>query len=273
MNAMWSATQTLLTADAGGHGDTAGRAGPVALLGGHEHRHATEAIDRALLDQLGVAGPRVTVLPVASLPRQVGMVAALARNHWTGLGATVRIALPAASRAQQALEAVADADVIVLPGGVPNRLVAALGASPVWDLALRRWRDGAALSGSSAGAMSLFAWRLRLYPPHPLDLVPGLGPFDGWVAAPHFSRFRAQLWATPLARRFGGLGVLGLDEGTAIVGRNGRFTVVGDGALTLIEHGGMTVHHAGAQLDLDLHARGPVSAPAVATPPAPALAA
>jgi cyanophycinase-like exopeptidase len=254
--------------------------GPVALLGGHEHRDGTEVIERTLLDQLGVAAPRVTVLPAAAPARQAGMVAALARTYWSRLGATVRIAMPDARQGEgerqraggrgshEALDAVASADVIVLPGGVPNRLVNALGASPVWDLVVRRWRAGAALAGSSAGAMSLFAWRLRLYPPNPFALIPGLGLFDGWVAAPHFGRFRAERWATRVTRWFGGLGVLGLDEGTAIVGRDGRFTVVGSGALTVIAGDEMRVHRANAQVALDLHgpASGHAAAPAPSTP-------
>lgn len=225
-------------------------AGPVALLGGHEHRQGNEAIEHTLLDQAGVAAPRVAVLPVASARRQAGMVAALARNYWTNLGASVRIAMPDRGGSRQALQAVADADVIVLTGGVPNRLVAALGASPVWDLILQRWRDGAAISGSSAAAMSLFTWRLRLYPPNMLDLIPGLGPLRGWIAAPHFNRFRAHRWAEWLSHRFGDLGLLGLDEGTAIIGRQGRFTVAGKGAVTLIRDGHTGVHRAGARLRL-----------------------
>ncbi|HEX6255824.1 MAG TPA: Type 1 glutamine amidotransferase-like domain-containing protein [Euzebyales bacterium] len=249
------------------------RPGPIALLGGHEHRRGMEAIERLLLEQVGVAAPTVAIVPVAASVRQVGMVAALARTYWTSLGAAVRVALPDAHGSHQALDAVAWADVIVLPGGVPNRLVATLGASPVWDLILDRWRSGAALSGSSAGAMSLFAWRLRLYPPHPLDLIPGLGPFDGWVAAPHFSRFRAERWAAPLAHRFGHLGVLGLDEGTAVVGRGRRFRVVGRGALTLIEGGTVTVHRASATVALNLNTPDVIGQPPVLVPPAPALAA
>lgn len=235
-----------------GGGTVMSTKGPVALLGGGEHRRGTEQIERTLLELTGVAAPRVTVLPVASAARQVGMVASLARNYWMGLGASVRIALPDAGGVRQALEAVDDADVVVLTGGVPNRLVAALGASPVWDRILQRWQEGTALVGSSAGAMSLFAWRLRLYPPHPFELVPGLGPFDGWIAAPHFGRFHAQRWAAPVSHRFAGLGVLGIDEGTALVGRGDRFTVVGGGRLTLVEDGRVTVHEPGADVRLDL---------------------
>jgi cyanophycinase len=234
--------------------------GPVALLGGHEHRRGTEEIERTLLEQLGLAAPRVAVLPVASASRQVGMVAALARTYWTALGTSVRIAMPDGNGSRHALDVVADADVIVLTGGVPNRLVSALGASPVWELIIERWRHGAAISGSSAGAMSLFAWRLRLYPPNPLDLVPGLGPFDGWVAAPHFGRFHAERWAAPVTRRFGDLGVLGIDEATALVGRRGRFAVVGQGAVTVVTGGRLAVHPAGTALDLDIHE--PASTPA-----------
>lgn len=241
--------------------------GPIALLGGLEHREGTEPIERTLLDLTGVAAPRVAVLPVASSGRQVGMVAALARTYWSGLGADVRVALPDGNGSGPALDAVAGADVVVLTGGVPNRLVAALGASPVWEAALQRWHDGAALVGSSAGAMSLFRWRLRLYPPHPLALVPGLGPLDGWVVAPHFSRFRAERYAAAVARRFGGLGVLGIDERTGLVGRGDRFTVVGDGTVTLVNGGLVTAHTAGTALRLRLQT------PATPTPATPAPAA
>lgn len=233
--------------------------GPLALLGGDEHRPGSEVITRALLDRLGRPAPRVTVVPVASAPRQVGMVAALARNHWTALGTTVGIALPGGG--ERACDAVAGADVIVLPGGVPDRVVGALGASPLWDLALARWRAGAALVGSSAGAMGLFAWRLRLYPPRPLALVPGLGPLGGWVAAPHFDRFRARHWGAAAAPRLHGLGVLGLDEGTAVVGRGRHFTVAGHGAVTTITGGAVRVHHAGAQIVLEVGPAGPPRLP------------
>jgi cyanophycinase len=239
--------------------------GPVALLGGREHREGTEAIERALLDHLGVDTPQVVVLPVASAPRQVGMVAALARSYWARLGASVRIAMPDGNGSHQALDALAGADAVVLTGGVPNRLVAALGASPVWDAIRQRWFEGAGLAGSSAGAMSLFRWRLRLYPPHPLDLVPGLGLFDGWIAAPHFGRFQAQRWAAPISRRFGALGVLGIDEGTGLVGGGDRFTVVGNGTITVVAGGRTIVHRPGTELRLALD-RSEATAPAAVRP-------
>ena len=226
--------------------------GLIALLGGFEHRRGTEMIESTVLDILGSAAPRVVVVPAASARRQVGQTAALARNYWTQLGASVRVAMPDANGSNHAIDAVSEADVVVLTGGVPNRLVSALGASALWELIVQRWRSGTALVGSSAGAMSLFAWRLRLYPPHPFDLLPGLGPLDGYVAAPHFSRFHADRWSSPVSRRFGDLGVLGIDEGTAVIGREDRFTIVGNGAVTVVEHGEMHSHRAGATLHLDL---------------------
>lgn len=232
-----------------------GTAGPLALLGGGEHRPGCEPIDRQLLDATGVAAPRVVIVPSASLPGTVAATASLARTYWHGLGATPRVVVPGRLPAHAALEAVAEADLVVLPGGVPERLFAALGASPLGEAVLDRWRAGAALSGSSAGAMVLFAWRLRIASSRPLALTPGLGALHGYVAAPHFDRF-VRRWepARRLAERhrrgLRGLGVLGLDEATALVGADGRFVVVGRGAVTVGDAAGWRVHHAGATLDL-----------------------
>jgi cyanophycinase-like exopeptidase len=46
--------------------------------------------------------------------------------------------------------------------------------------------------------------------------------------------------------------VLGLDESTGVVGRNGQFTVVGGGALTVIADGELRVHPANTQVTLDI---------------------
>lgn len=231
------------------------RPGPIALIGGLEHRRGCETIDGRLLADLDVAAPRAVVVPVASTRRQLPLTAALARTYWARLGARVSMAIPDGNGCRSALDAVAAADVIVLPGGHPNRFVASLAASPVWDAIIDRWREGAAIAGSSAGAMCLFAWRLRLYPPDPLNLIPGLGPFHRFVVAPHFDRFRAQRWALRLTDRFDPLGLIGLDESTAMVGRDGRFTVAGPGEVTVIEDGRLTVHPSGSTFELDLDDR------------------
>lgn len=143
--------------------------GRIALVGGGEHRAGCEPIDRWLMERSGRGRVRVTVIPAASTAATLAPTAALARNYWSALGAQVSVVVPDAAGT-----ALADPDVVVLTGGVLGRLVRALGASPLWARVLDLWRAGTALSGSSAGAMALGAWRLALRAPNPLRLVPGL---------------------------------------------------------------------------------------------------
>lgn len=233
--------------------------GPIALLGGGEHRHGCESIDRWLLERTGRPDPSVVILPAASTPATLPHTSALARTWWSALGARVSVLHPGDLGAPATRETLARADCIVLTGGVPRRLVAALGAGPAWDLVLARWRMGAALVGSSAGAMALFTWRLGLTAPRPLRPVPGLGPLAGHVAVPHFDRLigrpRLGWWATRVQRRFDGLGVLGIDERTAVIVDGGAAHVRGQGSGAVIAGARSVTARAGELLPV-----GPCSA-------------
>ena len=144
--------------------------GPIGLLGGLEHYEPTMPLDRRILDEVGVFAPEVVVLPLASFRRQAAAAGALAHEQWTRLGARARVILPVSGHDPAAVEAVAGADVIVLPGGVPNRLMRALEGTPILDEIVARWVSGAGVTGSSAGAIDLFERRLNLYPPNPFRL-------------------------------------------------------------------------------------------------------
>ena len=231
--------------------------GPIALLGGGEHRNAIADVDRWLLDHVGHDRARVTVVPAASGKKMIGPTAALARNHWTGLGARVSFAVPARQSEAELCDAVDGADIIVLTGGVPDRVIANLGASMFWDRILDRWRAGAALSGSSAGSMALFEWRLRLTPPHPFALVPGLGPLAGYASVPHFDRYVGRRpgrrrMVERLVANYDGVGLVGTDEATGIVGWDGMYTVLGAGGVTILDGNGWQEYSTGQIVPLHL---------------------
>jgi cyanophycinase len=228
--------------------------GPICLLGGGEHREQCEAIDRWLMDRVGRRGARVAIIPAASTAATLPATAALARNYWMSLGAEVTVAVPHAPVSSQ-MAALAEPDIVVLTGGVPGRLVRALGASPVWERVLDLWRAGTALSGSSAGAIALFAWRLALRAPHPLRVVPSLGPLQGLVCVPHFDRFVRPVpvlhpWVRRTAGGLRGLGVLGIDEATALIVDGEHCEVRGRGSVTVVDGGDWRTSAAGAAVDL-----------------------
>jgi cyanophycinase len=244
--------------------------GPLALLGGAEHRDGCAAIDRWLMERVGHGQVRVTVIPAASTPGALPATAALARNYWTSLGAEVTVAVPAQGLTSRMASALADPDILVLTGGVPGRLVRTLAASPVWERVLEVWRDGTTLSGSSAGAIAMFAWRLALRAPHPLRLVPALGPLRDYVCVPHFDRFVRPLpllhpWVRRTERGFGGMGLLGVDESTALIIDGTQCHVRGRGSVTVIDDQGWRTHATGRTVDL--------ARPLVVQPPRMAIAA
>lgn len=229
--------------------------GALALVGGGEHRPPCRTTDRWLLETTGASVPRVVVVPAASPRVTQPSTAALARTWWHGLGAATTVAVPGRQPTAQIVDAIAAADLVVLPGGVPERLLATVGASPVGEAILERWRAGASLSGSSAGAMVLFAWRLRIASTRPLGLTPGLGALDGYVAVPHFDRFigtrpSGRRFAERHRRRLRGLGVLGIDESTALVCHEGSSRVLGAGAVTVGDDRGWSISRTGATVDL-----------------------
>jgi cyanophycinase-like exopeptidase len=160
--------------------------------------------------------------------------------------------IPAWGSDPAALELVQGADVIVLPGGVPNRLMAALAGSEILEAIIARWEAGAGVTGSSAGAISVFERRLNLYLPDPFRLISGLGLLQGYVVGPHFDRLRVRSWFGPFLKRMDGLGVLGLDESTGLVGRDGAMQVLGAGNVTLATSARIEVWPAGVKLDMSL---------------------
>lgn len=101
----------------------------------------------------------------------------------------------------------------------------------VWFAIEARWRDGAALAGSSAGAMALGQWSLlrERWPNHvrrraasALDLVPGI------AAVPHRDTSGAG-WRAELPA---GARLLGLDERTAALWHGRAWRASGPGAVT-----------------------------------------
>ena len=63
---------------------------------------------------------------------------------------------------------------------------------------------------------------------------------------------RVARWYRPFLKQMGGLGVIGLDESTGLVGRVGSMQVLGAGSVTIATTHGADVYRAGCIVDLDL---------------------
>ena len=225
----------------------------VCLQGGAELRPGCEAMDAAMLwahgpglGQEGLAR-RVLVAPFAGRPGRERQVAGEnARAWYERFGARrVEVALDEGEAFGTALAglrgpAAAGAagpdggDLLVLPGGSPSRLLAALAPHrDALDAALDR---GAAVSGASAGAMVLCRWTV-LPEGGRFQVVPGLGLVPVDLVLVHFSG--GIDWLDAARRALGPdlLGpdavVLGLPEKSgAVVAPDGSLTAAGVAELT-----------------------------------------
>ena len=216
-------------------------AGSVALVGAGEFLPVMAAVDAELLASTGRRRPRVVVLPTASWPDGEEVFlrwAALGVEHFESLGAEVEVVLvrtrPDADDAAHA-QAVGEADLIYLSGGKPDHLLRTLAGSAVWAAALAANARGSVIAGCSAGAMVLCSQQARFRtPPHvPLGFEPGLGLVQGVAVLPHYDRFPEALAAVRVAQAPRGTVILGIDEDTAAIGREGSWLVRGAGRVTV----------------------------------------
>ncbi|HEY6058450.1 MAG TPA: Type 1 glutamine amidotransferase-like domain-containing protein [Candidatus Limnocylindrales bacterium] len=216
--------------------------GPVALIGAGEFLPAMAEFDLGLLAAAAPVRPRVVILPTASYPDGEATFqrwAAMGSEHFDGLGAEVepvlvRVRADAFDAANA--QAVGEADLIYLSGGEPGYLLDVLVGSPVWEAACAAHARGAILAGCSAGAMVLCArqglMRRRLAP-WPLHWQAGLGVVPGVAVFPHYDRLPEAFAALMAFQAPRDVAVVGIDEGTAVVGRDGSWQVHGRSRVTV----------------------------------------
>jgi cyanophycinase len=216
--------------------------GPIALVGSGEFLPSMSEIDATLLAATGRRRPRVVILPTASWPDGEEVFrrgASMGAEHFSALGAEVEPVLlrdrfDAEDEAH--VQAIGEADLIYLSGGKPGHLTGTLVGSPVGEALLAANRRGATLAGCSAGAMTLADrhWdfrRRRLF--WPVRWRDGLGLVPGATVIPHYDAFPEPMAAMLVLQAPRGIATLGIDEETALVGRDGSWQVEGPGRVTV----------------------------------------
>jgi cyanophycinase len=184
-----------------------------------------EASGREMAEELAALGPRATVLIVTR----------------AGALDTARAA------------AVDSATGIWFTGGDQSRLTAILGDTPLLAAMLRRYRAGAVIGGTSAGAAIMSdsmltgnQWRPDSlgyygdeYPAiarRTVEVVPGFGFLPGTIVDQHFlRRERHNRLLSAVLERPALIG-LGIDEGTAVeVDPDGTWRVLGRSSVMIID--------------------------------------
>jgi cyanophycinase len=217
--------------------------GIIALVGSGEFTHAMDEVDRDLLVAIGRNRPRVAIVPAASWPDGEAVFLRWARmgeDHFAALGATpvpVLIRDRASADDPQAVAELDRADLIYMSGGKPGYLLAMLRDSAAGKALRDAHARGAVIAGCSAGAMVLGGHQIRtggrgfLRPP--IGWEDGLGLVPGIVIVPHYDAMPETLVAPLALAAPDGALVVGIDENTALVGREGEWRVQGRGRVTI----------------------------------------
>jgi cyanophycinase len=216
--------------------------GPIALVGAGEFLPVMAEFDAELLASTGRARPRVAILPTASYPDGEEVFqrwAAMGVAHFSGLGAEVEpVIVPDRMAAQDpaAAQALGEADLIYLSGGKPAYLLDVLRGTVTGDALQAAHARGAILAGCSAGAMALaghaFDFRAKLMP-WPLRWAEGLGFAPGMSVVPHYDAWPEPFSALIALQAPRGSVVLGIDEETGVIGRDGAWQVHGASRVTV----------------------------------------
>jgi cyanophycinase-like exopeptidase len=209
--------------------------GPLALVGGDELKPGNEPQDEILVR--AAAGAPAYVLATAA-GRQRPEIAVANAVRWFGaLGLHVE-ELPALRKR----DATSRANV--------ERVVA--GRFFYLDAIVTAWRGGAALAGSSAGAMAFGEWTLtreRMPGDERRRYAPALALVPRVAVIPHFDGFGRQWVDSALAgAERNEVILLGIDERTAAVHHDGMWWAVGEGAVTVITQSGRTRFDGGSPI-------------------------
>jgi cyanophycinase len=229
-------------------------AGPLALVGGDELHPGNEPQDELLAAAAG-DGPAYVVATAAARHRPE-LAVEHARAWFARFGLDV-VELPARNRTQarssRSAELAARGRFFYLVGGDPGIVPKVLQDSPAWDSVVAAWRAGAALAGSSAGAMAIGQWTLirgRFPGDRRRDYRYALGLVPRVAVLPHFATFGREWVGSALeGRPSDDVVLLGIDERAAAVWSNGRWIATGAGGVTVITTGGEQRFSPGDAID------------------------
>jgi cyanophycinase len=268
--------------------------GTVIIIGGAEDK----VRDRVILNRFAtLAGGRDATVAVVSTASSLGPEAGERyRQVFSELGIAKVRPLHAMTRPQAndeaAAMAVRDATGIFLTGGNQLRLSSTIGGTRLADAILERFRHGAVVAGTSAGASAMSSHMIAFgasgaTPKHRMaQIAAGLGVLPGVIVDQHFQqRNRLGRLLSLIAQNPSLLG-LGVDEDTAgVVGPDHVMEVIGRGSITVVDgagsetdawevHGhrplmisGVVLHSLPAGYRFDLRRRHRIATPALTALP------
>lgn len=222
--------------------------GALVIVGGAEDKTGACRILRRFVELGGGSHARVLVITVATeLPIEVGSeyVEVFQRIGVDDVR-TFDVSHRDAANMDSAIKMIHDATCVYFTGGDQLRITKLLGGTRV-DAALHEAHNrGVVLGGTSAGASMMSSTMIvegesETNPRASIvDMAPGMEFLDGAVVDQHFAeRGRLGRLLSAVAQYPHHLG-LGIDEDTAVIVRNHVMEVIGRGAVSIVDAGGVT---------------------------------
>ena len=215
------------------------RAGLLGLVGGDEFHAGNEPHDALLA---GSARGPAYVLATAAARSRPDVAVRNAQRWFERFGLEV-VELAVYTRAKAHDPALAElagaAGFCYIPGGDPGLVATVLRNSPVGNALIAAWRRGAALAGSSAGAMALCSDTLvrQSFPGHTQRrALPGLGVVRDAAVLPHHDTF-GEKWYPSAREALPDAVLIGVDERTCALWEGGVWRCLGAGAVTVYSPG------------------------------------
>jgi cyanophycinase len=196
-----------------------------------------DVILKRALDLAGGPAAAIVVFPQASELAETGDVAV---EMWQKAGATnVRwLPLTDAAAARQAVESAA---LVWFPGGDQAKLMKAFDGTGVPEVIARRYRDGAVVGGTSAGAAVMSTVMLtgdadlQSITVGATKTAPGLGLWPEVIVDQHHLKRQRQSRLISLVLEHPGLVGVGIDERTAAIVSGRRFEVIGESSVLVVD--------------------------------------
>jgi cyanophycinase len=199
------------------------------------------SIRQRALELAGGKSARILIVPQAGPPPQPAELDYLSAI-WRDLGATRIEALELADLAE-ARARIRRANLIWLTGGNQIQLVESLRAAHLDHELRERHQAGAVIGGASAGAAAVSSVMIAGYAGpqgSPMGKEPrlmrGLGLWPDAIVDQHFRERNRQPRLEKAVQAHPSLIGVGIDECTAVVVTGRRFEVIGNGAVTVIDH-------------------------------------
>jgi cyanophycinase len=217
-------------------------------IGGAEDKENDQVILKEFVRLAKGPRARIVVMTIATdSPKEVGdEYAATFKKQGVDDVQIIDVSTRADTEAARALQALEQATGVFFTGGDQLHITSFLGGSKMHRLLIQKATKGAVIAGTSAGASMMGNSMIIGGEPDTnprygaVDIGPGMDFFLGAMVDVHFSqRGRMGRLISAVAHFPQDLGI-GIDEDTAIIATDHHFKVIGAGAVTVIDAGGIT---------------------------------